>query len=46
MARPKPTVLLEHTDSKTYKSEQVLAADYIYAVYKLTGGEIVTESDE
>jgi hypothetical protein len=33
MARPKPTVILEHTDSKTYKSEQVLKADYIYAVY-------------
>ena len=33
MARPKPTILLEHTDSKTYKSEQVLKADYIYAVY-------------
>ena len=33
MARPKPTILLEHTDSKTYKSEQVLAADYIFAVY-------------
>jgi hypothetical protein len=91
MARPKPTILLEHTDSKTYKSEQVLKADYIYAVnlrtlnslvnypgpkykkvsfsnsghafnlaerlnkrfrtnqfevWKLTGGEIVTESNE
>jgi hypothetical protein len=33
MARPKPTIILEHTDSKTYKSEQVLKADYIYAVY-------------
>ena len=33
MARPKPTIILEHTDSKTYRSEQVLAADYIYAVY-------------
>ena len=33
MARPKPTILLEHTDSKTYKSEQVLQADYIFAVY-------------
>lgn len=33
MARPKPTIILEHTDSKTYKSEQVLAADYIFAVY-------------
>ena len=33
MARPKPTIILEHTDSKTYKSEQVLQADFIYAVY-------------
>ena len=33
MARPKPTIILEHTDSKTYRSEQVLEADYIYAVY-------------
>jgi hypothetical protein len=33
MARPKPTIILEYTNSKTYKSEQVLAADYIYAVY-------------
>lgn len=33
MARPKPTIILEYTNSKTYKSEQVLQADYIYAVY-------------
>jgi hypothetical protein len=33
VARPKPTIILEHTDSKTYRSEQVLDADYIYAVY-------------
>ena len=33
MARPRPTVQLEHTDPKTYKSEQVLKADFIYAVY-------------
>ena len=33
MARPKPTIILEHTDPKTYRSEQVLEADYIYAVY-------------
>lgn len=33
MARPRPTVLVEHTDPKTYKSEQVLKADHIYAVY-------------
>lgn len=33
MARPKPIILLEHTDNKTYRSEQVLKADAIYAVY-------------
>ena len=33
MARPRPTVRLEHTDPKTYKSEQVLKAEFIYAVY-------------
>ena len=33
MARPKPTIILEHTDSKTYRSEQVLEASDIYAVF-------------
>lgn len=33
MARPKPEILLDHTNSKTYKSEQVLKADAIYAVF-------------
>ena len=33
MARPKPKILLEWTDPKTYRSEQVLAAGAIYAVY-------------
>ena len=33
MARPKPTILLEHTDSKTYRSEQVLKAEAVYAVF-------------
>jgi len=33
MSRPKPTVLLEHVDKKTYKSEQVLAAEAIWAVF-------------
>lgn len=33
MARPKPTILLEHTDAKTYRSEQVLKSDAIYAVF-------------
>lgn len=33
MARPKPTIILESTDNKTYRSEQVLQADAIYAVF-------------
>jgi|TARA_Y100000389_G_scaffold72062_1_gene68828 hypothetical protein len=33
MSRPKPTVILENIDSKTYKSEQVLEADAIWAVF-------------
>ena len=33
MSRPKPNVLLNYTDPKTYKSEQVLEADGIYAVF-------------
>lgn len=33
MSRPKPEILLSHTDNKTYKSEQILAADAIYAVF-------------
>jgi len=33
MSRPKPTVLLEHVDKKTYKTEQVLAAEAIWAVF-------------
>ena len=33
MARPKPTILLEHTDNKTYRSEQVLKAEAVYAVF-------------
>jgi hypothetical protein len=33
MSRPKPTVLLEHVDKKTYKSEQVLRAEAIWAVF-------------
>lgn len=32
MARPKPTVILEHTDQK-FRSEQILEADAIYAVF-------------
>ena len=33
MARPKPTILLTHVDPSTYKSEEVLDADAIYAVF-------------
>lgn len=33
MARPKPKVLLEIVNKKTYVSEQVLEADAIYAVF-------------
>lgn len=33
MSRPKPNVLLEHVNNKTYKSEQVLEAEAIWAVF-------------
>ena len=33
MSRPKPTIILESIDKKTYKSEQVLKADAIWAVF-------------
>jgi len=33
MSRPKPDVILEHIDKKTYKAEQVLKADAIWAVF-------------
>lgn len=33
MSRPRPKILLEWTDPKTYKSEQILKADAIYAVF-------------
>ena len=33
MSRPKPNVLLEHVDKKTYRAEQVLHADAIWAVF-------------
>ena len=33
MARPKPTILLDHVDKKTYKSQQVLVATGVYAVF-------------
>lgn len=33
MSRPKPKVLLEHTNRKNYKTEQVLEAEAIWAVF-------------
>jgi len=33
MARPKPQIILDHTDPISQKSEQILEADAIYAVY-------------
>lgn len=33
MSRPKPTVLLEYTDKKNYKIEQILDSDAIWAVF-------------
>ena len=33
MSRPKPNVLLEYINNKTYKCEQVLEAEAIWAVF-------------
>lgn len=33
MARPKPVIVLENINPKTYKAEQILSADAIYAVF-------------
>ena len=33
MSRPKPQVLIEHTDRQTYKTEQVLASEGVWAVF-------------
>ena len=33
MSRPKPTVLLEKVEKETYKTEQVLHSEGIWAVY-------------
>ena len=33
MSRPKPDIILEHVNKKTYRSEQVLKADAIWAVF-------------
>jgi hypothetical protein len=33
MSRPKPQVLIENTNKKTYKTEQVLASEGVWAVF-------------
>lgn len=33
MSRPKPTIILSYTDPATYRSEEVLEASGIYAVF-------------
>ena len=33
MSRPKPRVLIEHTNKVTYKIEQVLASEGVWAVF-------------
>jgi hypothetical protein len=33
MSRPKPTLLLEYIDKKTFKVDQILLADSIWAVF-------------
>lgn len=33
MSRPKPNVLIEHVNKQTYKSEQILASEGVWAVF-------------
>jgi hypothetical protein len=33
MSRPKPSVLMEHVNKTTYKSDQILSSDGIWAVF-------------
>jgi hypothetical protein len=33
MSRPKPNILIEQTNKSTYKSEQVLASEGVWAVF-------------
>lgn len=33
MSRPKPTVLIDYVDKQTYKTEQILSSEGIWAVY-------------
>ena len=49
MSRPKPQVLIEHTNKQTYKTEQVLASDGVWAVFfdakpiNLNTGNLLTQ---
>ena len=40
MSRPKPNVILEHVNNDNYKSEQVLEAEAIWAVFYQENGII------
>lgn len=48
MSRPKPTIILEYVNKKTFKSEQILDAEAIWAVFykdrpfNLKSGSIVS----
>ena len=33
MSRPKPTVILQHSDKTTYKVDEVLSAEAVWAVF-------------
>lgn len=33
MSRPKPTIIIEHVNKETFKSDQVLSSEGIWAVY-------------
>jgi hypothetical protein len=33
MSRPKPTVVIEHVDKKTYKNTQILKSEGVWAVF-------------
>jgi len=33
MSRPKPKIIIEHTNKQTYRTDQVLSAHGIYAVF-------------
>jgi hypothetical protein len=33
MSRPKPSVIIEHANKSTYKTEQVLASEGVWAVF-------------